>query len=124
MTGQTDPETPHHILSDEEMAAIDKNKIDLRQWNSRDRILGFYLGAAFVLGLIAHTAGYLLKSSELTEPFGLFAELLYALGFALWTGVVITLFVEVFPQQKLRQVRQGLAEYEEWKKERALTRRP
>lgn len=124
MTGQTDPEKPDHIFTDEELAAIDANRIDLRQWNSRDRILGFYLGAAFVLGLLAHTAGYLLKSSALTEPFGLFAELLYALGFALWTGVVITLFVEVFPQAKLRQVKQGLAEYEEWKRERSSTGRP
>jgi F0F1-type ATP synthase assembly protein I len=124
MTGQTDPETPHHVFTDEEMAAIDANKIDLRRWNSRDRVLPFYLGVAFVVGLIAHVIGYLLKSSALTEPFGLLAELLYAFGFALWTGVVITLFVEVLPQAKLRQVNQALAEYEEWKKQRAATRRP
>jgi hypothetical protein len=124
MTGQTDPEAPHHVLSDEDLATIEANHIDLRRWSSRDRILGWYLGAAFVLGLIAHTAGYVLKSSPLTEPFGLLAELLYALGFALWTGVVITFFVEVLPQAKLRQVREGLAEYELWKRERRGDRRP
>ena len=124
MTGQTDPETPHHVFTDEEMAAIDANHIDLRRWNSKDRILPFYLGAAFVVGLIAHVIGYLLKSSATSEPFGLLADLLYALGFALWTGVAVTLFLEVLPEGKQRQVQQALDEYEQWKKRRSATPRP
>ena len=40
------------------------------------------------------------------------ADLLYALGFALWTGVVLTLFVQVIPEVKRRQFRQALEAYE------------
>jgi hypothetical protein len=55
--------------------------------------------------------GYLLKSSVTTEPFGLLAELLYALGFSLWTGVVVVVFVEVIPEVKRRQFKQALDAY-------------
>jgi hypothetical protein len=36
-----------------------------------------------VVGLAAHIGGYLLKSSAATEPLGLVADLLYALGWSL-----------------------------------------
>jgi hypothetical protein len=54
---------------------------------------------------------YLLKSSLTTEPFALLADLLYALGWALWTGVVVVVFVEVIPEIKRRQFKQALAAY-------------
>ena len=41
------------------------------------------------LELAAHVGGYALRSSATTEPLGLVADLLYALGWALWTGVVL-----------------------------------
>lgn len=118
MTGRTDPEKPHHLLSDVDMEYIEKNPEVLTSWLSRDRVLWWSLGTAFVLGLIAHISGYLLKSSATSEPWGLVAELLYALGFALWTGVVVTLFVQVLPDAKMRQLNEALAEYQEWQKER------
>jgi hypothetical protein len=65
-----------------------------------------------VVGLAAHVGGYLLKSSVTTEPLGLVADLLYALGFALWTGVVVVLFVQVIPEVKRRQFKQLLDAYE------------
>ena len=37
---------------------------------------------------------------------------LYALGFALWTGVVVVVFVQVFPEAKRRQFKQALDAYE------------
>jgi hypothetical protein len=46
-----------------------------------------------------------------TEPLGLVADLFYALGYALWTGVVVVVFVQVFPEAKRRQFKQALAAY-------------
>jgi hypothetical protein len=65
-----------------------------------------------VVGLAAHVGGYLLKSSATTEPLGLMADLSYALGWALWTGVVVVVFVQVFPEAKRRQFKQALDAYE------------
>ena len=42
----------------------------------------------------------------------LVADLLYALGYALWTGVVVVVFVQVFPEVKRRQFKQALDAYE------------
>jgi putative ABC transport system permease protein len=61
---------------------------ELRRSASDASILKWFLGAAFVLGLAAHAAGYLLKSSAPSEPLGLMAELLYALGLALSANVL------------------------------------
>jgi ABC-type molybdate transport system permease subunit len=63
---------------------------------------------AFFVGLAAHIAGYLLKSTSPTEPLGLVAELLYALGFAMWTGVVVALFVQVLPEAKRREIKKAV----------------
>ena len=40
------------------------------------------------------------------------ADLLYALGWSLWTGVVVAMFVQVWPEVKRRQYRQALDAYE------------
>jgi hypothetical protein len=39
-------------------------------------------------------------------------DLLYALGWALWTGVVLVAFIEVYPEAKKRQYKQALDAYE------------
>jgi hypothetical protein len=54
-----------------------------------------------------------------TEPLGLVAELFYALGFALWTGVVVVVFVQVFPEVKRRQYKQALDAYEAAQRDQA-----
>ena len=54
-----------------------------------------------------------------TETFGLVADLLYALGFALWTGVVVVLFVQVLPEVKRRQIERWLDDYEATLRDRA-----
>jgi len=77
------------------------------------------LGIAGVVGLAAHVGGYLLRSEVTTELLGLVADLLYALGFALWTGVVVVVFVQVIPEAKRRQFKQMLDAYEAARREKA-----
>jgi hypothetical protein len=62
------------------------------------------MGIALVVGLAANVGGYLLKSSVTTEPLGLVADLLYELGYALWTGVVVVVFVQIIPEAKTAAV--------------------
>ena len=40
------------------------------------------------------------------------ADLPYALGWALWTGVVVVLFVQIIPEIKRRQIKRWLDAYE------------
>lgn len=70
------------------------------------------LGIGFVVGLAAHVGGFLLKTAVTTEPVLLVADLIYALGFALWTGVVVVVFVQIWPEAKKRQYKQVLDAYE------------
>jgi hypothetical protein len=39
-------------------------------------------------------------------------DLLYTLGWALWTGVVVVVFLQVLPEAKRRQYKQALDAYE------------
>ena len=70
------------------------------------------LGIGFVVGLAAYVGGYVLRSSVTTEPLGFVGDLLYTLGWALWTGVVVVLFLQVLPEAKRRQYKQALDAYE------------
>jgi hypothetical protein len=47
------------------------------------------------------------------------ADLLYALGWALWTGVVVALFVQIIPEIKQRQIKRWLDAYEATLREKA-----
>lgn len=76
------------------------------------RTLYWSLGIGFVAGLAAHVGGFLLKASTTAEPLALVADLLYALGWALWTGVVLVVFVEIYPEAKKRQYKRVLDAYE------------
>ena len=76
------------------------------------RLLHWSLGIAFVVGLAAQIGGYLLRSSVTSEPLLLVADLLYALWWSLWTGVVVVLFVQIIPEVKRRQFKQMLDAYE------------
>jgi hypothetical protein len=92
-----------------ERAWMTANLPELQRYMADDLgILRAYLVIAFFVGLAAHIAGYLLKSTTPTEPLGLVAELLYALGFAMWTGVVVALFVQVLPEAKRRQIKKAV----------------
>jgi hypothetical protein len=85
---------------------------DLRRSVSEQRTLRWSLGIAFVVGLIAHVTGFLLKSSETKEPLSLLADLLYTLGWALWTGVVVVVFFQVVPEAKTRQIKRAADAFE------------
>jgi hypothetical protein len=92
---------------------------EFRQQASGQRPLYWVLGIGVVVGLAAHVGGFLLRSSVTTELFELAADLLYSLGFALWTGVVVVLFVQIWPEAKRRQLEQWLDVYEAARREKA-----
>jgi len=110
MTREGGAEGAPHPFSDEELAWVQEHLTQLRQSVSGQRIVLQSLGIGFVLGLAAYVGGYTLKASA--QPFQLVADLLYALGLALWTGVVVALFVEVIPRVKQRQIKRALDAYE------------
>jgi F0F1-type ATP synthase assembly protein I len=100
-------------LDDPEVQAwFEEHMSVLRQGAYGQRFLYFTLAGAFVVGLIAYVAGYFLRSTATTEPFGLLADLLYTFGFALWTAAVVVVLVEIIPEAKRRQVRRALEAYE------------
>jgi hypothetical protein len=94
------------------VAWMDEHLSELKQSVSGPRLLYQSLVIGFVLGLAAHSGGYILAASMPGEPLGLLANLLLALGWSLWTGVVVTVFVEVIPDVKRRQIKQAVEAYE------------
>jgi hypothetical protein len=76
------------------------------------RSLYWTLGISFLVGLAAYAGGYALRSSVTTEPLGFVGDLLCTLGYALWTGVVVVLFLQVLPEAKRRGYKQLLDAYE------------
>jgi hypothetical protein len=77
------------------------------------------LGIGFVVGLATQIVGFLLKTSVTTEPLLLVADLLYALGWSLWTGVVVVFFVQIWPEAKRRQLKRAVDAYEAALREQA-----
>jgi hypothetical protein len=94
------------------LAWVGENLTLVRRSVFGQRILYWSLGIGFVVGLAAHVGGFLLKTSATAEPLLLVADLLYALGWALWTGVVVVVFVQIYPEAKKRQYKQVLDAYE------------
>jgi hypothetical protein len=99
-------------FDDESLQYIGTHLGELRRSVSDRRVLRWSLAFGFGLGLAAYIAGYLLKSAVTTEPLRLVSDLLYALGLALWTGVVVVVFAEVIPEAKERQITKVLDAYE------------
>lgn len=107
-----------HTFSDLELAWIGEHLTELRR-SADQGILRLSLGVGFVVGLAAHVGGYVLRSWATTAPLGLLADLLYALGWSLWTGVVVVVFVQIFPEAKRRQVKLALDAYDAALREKA-----
>lgn len=103
-TRPADPE-----FSDEELALISENEVFIRPYLTGNQFLYEFLVIAVVFGLIAHVVGYWLRFSLTGEPFQLVAELIQSMGGALWTGVVVIGFVQVFPEAKRRQLKRAMA---------------
>jgi hypothetical protein len=89
------------------LAWADEHLPELRRSVSEQRTLRWSLGIGFLVGLVAHVSGFLLKSSATTEQLRLLADLLYTLGWALWTGVVVVVFFQVVPEAKTRQIKRA-----------------
>jgi hypothetical protein len=96
----------------ETLAWVGEHLPQVRRSVFEQRLLYWSLGIGLVVGLATHVGGYLLKSSVTTEPLELVADVLYALGYALWTGVVVVVFVQIIPEVKRRQFKQALDAYE------------
>jgi hypothetical protein len=103
---------PPMFTDEHTLAWMEEHLTELRQSVSGQRILYTSLVISFVVGLAAHVGGYVLLSSAPSGLLGLLADLLHALGWSLWTGVVVALFVQVIPEVKQRQIRQALDAYE------------
>ncbi len=120
MTGDQETNRVSAMFSDEEVLAwMEEHEAEMRRYVSGQRILYQSLVIGFVIGLAAHVGGYVLLLSLPQEPLGLLADLLHALGWSLWTGVVVALFVQVVPEVKRRQIRQALAAYDALARDKA-----
>jgi hypothetical protein len=110
---RSEEEEPDLRLDDPHVRAwFSEHLPELRRSASGRRLLYQSLGLGLVIGLVAHVGGYALRSSSPGEPLALVADLLYALGYALWTGCVVVLFVQVIPEVKRRQYEQAVDAYE------------
>ena len=94
------------------LAWVGENLTQVQRSVYDQRLLHQSLWIGLVVGLAVHVGGYVLRSSVTTEPLELVADLLYALGYALWTGVVVVVFVQIIPEAKRRQFKQVLDAYE------------
>ena len=75
------------------LAWVGEHLTVVRQSASGQRVFYWILGTAVALGLAAHVGGFVLKDSTSSEFVLLLADLLYALGFALWTSVIVVVFM-------------------------------
>lgn len=96
----------------EVLAWVGENLPYVRRTALGERPVYWILGTGLAVGLAAYVGGFLLKSSARTEPLGLVADLLYTFGWALWTGVVVVLFLQIIPEAKRRQFKLALEAYE------------
>ena len=94
------------------MTWVGQNLTEVRQTALGQRPVYWILWLGLALGLAAYVAGYLIKASTPTEPVGLVGDLLYTFGWALWTGVVVVVFLQIIPETKRRQYKRALDAYE------------
>jgi hypothetical protein len=112
------------LLTDEyALEWMEEHLSELKQSVSGPRLLYQSLALGFVVGLAAHIGGYLLASSVPGGVLGLLADLLLALGWSLWTGVVVAVFIEVIPEVKRRQIKQAVDAYEAIRRKQASGKR-
>ncbi|SRR6266545_3740463 len=101
------------------LAWVGENLTEVRQGVFGQRILYWTLGVGFIVGLAAYVSGYALRASVTTEPLEFVGDLFYTLGWALWTGVVVVVFLQIIPEVKRRQYKWALDAYEAALREKA-----
>jgi uncharacterized membrane protein (DUF485 family) len=120
MTEGQEPKGVSPELTDEWVLTwMEEHQAELRQTVSGQRILYTSLVICFMVGLVAHVSGYVLLSSYSSGFLGLLADLLHALGWSLWTAVVVVIFTQIIPEVKRRQIKQALDDYEAMKRDKA-----
>jgi hypothetical protein len=102
---------------------MEEHLSELKESVSGPRLLYQSLVIGFVVGPAAHIGGYILASSVSGGTPGLLADLPLALGWSLWTGVVVAVFVEVIPEVKRRQIKRAVDAYETMQRKRAAGKR-
>lgn len=117
--GQESKGVPPMFTDERVMEWMEEHLTELRQSVSGQRILYWSLAISFVVGLAAHVGGYVLLSSVPSGPLGLLADLLHALGWSLWTGVVVVMFIQVIPEAKRRQIKRAVDAYEALRRDKA-----
>jgi putative copper export protein len=111
--GEKSKPIPPGFTDERTLTWMDEHLDDLKQqYVSGQRLLYQSLVLGFLVGLAAHIAGYVMMSSTPTGTLGLAGDLLHALGWSLWTGVVVAVFVQVIPEIKRRQIKQAVDAYE------------
>jgi hypothetical protein len=107
------------MLSDDRVTEwMEQHLPELKKSASGQGILHTSLVITFVVGLAAHVGGYVLLASMPVGVLGLLADLLHALGWSLWTGVVVVVFVQVIPEAKRRQIARAVEAYEAMRRDR------
>ena len=96
----------------EVLAWVGENLPYVRRTAVGQRPIYWILGIGLAVGLATYVGGYLIKTSTTTEPLGLVGDLLYTFGWALWTGVVVVVFLQIIPEAKRRQFKWALDAYE------------
>jgi len=96
----------------EALAWVGENLPYVRRTALGQQPVYWILWVALAVGLAAYVGGYLVKSSTPSEPLGLVGDLLYTFGWALWTGVVVVVFLQIIPEAKRRQYKRALDAYE------------
>jgi len=113
MTEDNESKSVQSMFTDERVLEwMEEHVTELRQSVAGQSILYESLVIGFVVGLAAHIGGYVLLASQPREPLGLLADLLHALGWSLWTGVVVAVFVQIIPEAKRLQIKRALDAYE------------
>jgi hypothetical protein len=120
MTEANESKSVQSMFKDERVLEwMEEHVAELKHTASGPRILYESLVISFVIGLAAHIGGYVLLASLPREPLGLLADLLHALGWSLWTGVVVAVFVQVIPEAKRLQIKRALDAYEALQRDKA-----
>jgi hypothetical protein len=118
---QKSNDVPAMFSGEGEMEWMEEHRKELKQSVTGQRYLFQSLIFSFVLGLAAHVGGYFLLETATSGIPGLLADLLHALGWSLWTGVVVVMLTQVIPEAKRLQIKRAVEAFEALRREKVQT---